>query len=321
MRRWPLWTTLLPLVAGLAIYWVYWDRERDAFEATLAPVFGDGRATVGGFPYRLEAQVAGPRLAHDGQYRLDVRAESVVLNRQPWRETLTFARTLAPSLEWQAVGFDGATFTVRSATAEASLNLADGRIARLSTVHPDATVRLPFVPIPANAESFEWHFRETPAAPDPASRAPTFPEQAQLVMRAEALRFGRGDPLTFEAQLGVTSAAPIWDLAGWRRGGTFELRRVTLADKAGVIVAITATGSAGPAESLRIAGVIETVCPLSLRAAFAGTTALAREYRTRRPVKLGFSGPATDLRLTLPPGGLPRRPVRAQEAPCPILAR
>lgn len=318
MRRVPLWATLVPLIVGLAIYWWYWDRERAAFEDRLETVFGEDSVPVSGFPYRLEADVVEPRLRHDGQYALDVRAARVVINRQPWRDSLSFAGLVEPRLQWRAPALD-IGFDVASRTAQASLRLNGGHIVRLSSVHETAELRLPFVGIPATAKSFEWHFRETPTAPDPASRAPTFPEQAQLVLAAKAIRFGQGDPLKLAAQIGLTSAAPIWDLASWRRGGTVELRRVTLSDVAGEVATLIATGSASLTEPLRIAGTIETVCPFTVQAAFAGTAAPAREYRTRRPVKLSFGGTPGDLESLLPTGGPRRMPVRAQEAPCPRL--
>jgi hypothetical protein len=318
VRRIPLWATLVPLMVGLAIYWWYWDRERAAFERRLDAVFGEGRASVGGFPYRLESDVAKPRLRHDGQYALDVEAERAVINRQPWRDSLSFIRLIEPRLQWRAAALD-IDFEVASRTAKASLRLDGERIVRLSSVNDDAELRLPFVGTAATAKSFEWHLRETPAAPDPASRAPTFPEQAQLVLAADAIRFGKGDPLKLAAQIGLTSAAPIWDLAGWRRGGTAELRGVTLSDAAGEVATLIATGSASLTAPLRIAGTIETVCPISVQAAFAGIAAPVREYRTRRPVKLGFGGTVGDLELLLPAGGLRRMPVRAQEEPCPKL--
>jgi hypothetical protein len=320
MRRVPLWATLIPLVIGLAIYWWYWDRERDAFQASLTAIFGDGRAAVGGFPYRLEAVLAEPRLRHDGQYRLDARAERAVVNRQPWRDSLSFVRLVEPRLQWRAPAL-GLGFDVTSQGAQTSLRLDGKRIVRLSSVHDGAELRLPFVVRPATAATFEWHFRETPASPDPASRAPTFPEQAQLVLGAETLRFGKGDPLTFAAQLGLTSAAPVWDLASWRRGGTVELRRLTLADKTGEVMTFIATGSPGPSGPLRVAGTVETVCPESVQALFAGTPLPAREYRARRPVKLSFGGVGDAPNLQLPAGGLRRLPVRAQEPPCPVLYR
>jgi hypothetical protein len=317
MKRPPLWTTLLPLAAGLAVYWVYWDRERAGFERALAAVFGDGVA-VGGFPYRLEADIADPRLAHDGAYALEARATRLRANRQPWHPELTSIGLLAPSLSWRVPSLDATAFTVASATAQTSLRLAGDRIARLSTVHSDARLGVPLVPAPLSATSFEWHFRETPAAPDPASRAPTFPEQAQLVLGGDGLRIGGGDPLKVAAQIGVTSSAPVWDLAGWRRGGTVELRSVTLADAHGELLTLNATASATPTDALRIAGTIETVCPLTLQAAFAGTAAPAVEYRTRRSTRLAFGGSAGDITLAPSTDRRPL-PVRAQEPPCPKL--
>jgi len=317
VKRFPLWTTLLPLVAGLAVYYWYWDRERAAFDQTLSAVFGEG-ISVGGFPYRLEAEIANPRLSHDGAYVFEARAERLRANRQPWGGDLTSVGLLEPSVTWRVPTLDGVALSVASATAQTSLRLDGDRVARLSTVHSDARVRLPLLPVAATATSFEWHFRETPAAPDPASRAPTFPEQAQLVLAGEGLRIGGGDPLSLSAQIGVTSSEPVWDLAGWRRGGTAELRALTLADAHGEVLTLTATGSAGATDPLRIAGTIDTVCPLTLAAAFAGTAPPGIEYRTRKPVKLAFGGTAGNIEL-VPLTERRQRPVRAQEPPCPKL--
>lgn len=318
MKRIPLWTTLLPLAVGLAAYHWYWDRERTAFEQTLATMFG-GDVAVGGFPYRLEAEIANPRLSHDGAYGLEVRAERLRANRQPWGGELTSVGLIKPSMTWRAPALDGVAFGVTSATAQTSLRLDGERIARLSTVHSEARVRLPLLPVVATATSFEWHFRETPAAPDPASRAPTFPEQAQMVLGGEGFRIGGGDPLRMAAQIGVTSAAPVWDLPSWRAGGTVELRSLTLADAHGEILTLKATGSASAADRLRVAGTIDTVCPASVAAAFAGTAPPTREYRTRKTTKLAIAGTAGAIQL-LPPADARKLPVRAQEPPCPRLS-
>ena len=317
MRRFPLWATLVPLVVGLAAYGWYWDRERDAFQQALAPLLGED-VSVGGFPYRLEAEVANPRLSHAGAYVLDARAARLQANRQPWGGTLTSIGLLQPSISWRVPGLDGATFEISAATAHSSLRLDGDRIVRLSNVHSDARVRLPLLPAAATASSFEWHFRETPAAPDPTSHAPTFPEQAQFVLAAEGLRFGKGDPLRMAAQIGLTSSAPIWDLTSWRRGGTAELRSLTLADGHGDILTLKATASATITAPLRLAGTIETVCPATVAAAFAGAPSPAREFRTRKPTQLAFGGAAGEIQLMLPTEQR-KLPVRAQEPPCPKL--
>jgi len=317
VKRVPLWTTLLPLIVGMAAYWWYWDREQDGFKQALTTVFG-GDVSVGGFPYRLEAEVAAPRLSHAGAYVFEARAERLRANRQPWRGELTSVGLLKPSVLWRVPGLDGASFGVTSATAQTSLRLDQDRIVRLSTVHEDARVQLPLLPVAATATSFEWHFRETRSVPDPASRAPTFPEQAQLVIGGEGVRFAAGDPLTLSAQIGITSSAPVWDLAGWRRGGTVELRSLTLADAHGELLTLTATASGTLSDPLRIAGTIDTVCPLSVQAAVAGTAPPAVEYRTRRSTRFGFGGRAGDVAL-LPSTDRRPLPVRAQEPPCPKL--
>lgn len=319
MKRIPLWLTLLPLLAGLAAYWWYWDRQRDAFEHALGVVAGRP-VEVGGFPYRLEAEIADPRLAHDGPYVFEAQADRLRANRQPGRPELVSIASLRPRISWRAPSLEGAVFTVASATAQTSLRTENERIVRLSNVHEDARVQLPLLPIAATAAAFEWHFRETPAPPDPASRAPTFPEQAQLVLSARGLRIAGGDPLKMAAQIGITSALPVWNLAQWRRGGTVEIRDLTLSDAHGELLALKATASASLTDPLRIAGTIDTVCPLTLSAAFAGTPPPATEFRTRRPTRLGLGGAAGAIELMPPTNDRPL-PVRTQEPPCPRLVR
>ena len=323
MRRVPIWTTLLPLVAGLSVYWWYWDQQHDAFRAGLERVLDRGQAIeVGGFPYRLEATLGPVTLRREGQdWFIQGSAAEAIVNRQPWRPDPTIIRLRHPQFQLAVPSVTGARLDVEGAASETSLRWNGDRIARLSTAVQDAGVWFALLPAPATAGQFELHFRETPATLDPASRAPTYPEQAQLVLAGEALRFGNGDPLTFAAEAGLTAAMPVRSLAAWQTGGTIELKRLTLSDKTGEVLSMTATLVPGSDGRPRVAGTVETVCPVAVLAAFRGRQPTTEERRTRKPVRLAFEGMPGDFDLIEPAAATAKRPVRGQEPPCPLIRR
>jgi hypothetical protein len=320
MRRIPLWATLIPLVVAIAGYRIWWTGERDAFRAAIEQALPGRGVTMGGFPYRLEAQVEKPGFRRDGDIFARFAAERLVANRQPWSQDLVVGRLVQPRLQMALPAVAGLRLDIEAASSQTSLRARADRIDRLSSVHDDARIRFMLLPAAATAPSFELHFREIPATRDPASRSPALPDQAQIVLSAAALRFGGGDPLAFAADVGIRSAAPVRDVATWRRGGTLELRRMTLRDAHGEILSMAATASPGTTGRMQVAGTIDTVCPFTVQAAFGGRPALA-ELRTRRPMRLAFSGMPGDFDLVEPDGGLRAMPVRAQEPPCPVLRR
>jgi hypothetical protein len=323
MRRLPLWTALLPLVIGIAVYWWYWDQQRAAFRTLLEAAFGEDQPfRVTGFPYRLEATFDRVMLRRQGfEWLAQLSAEGAIVNRQPWRPDLTILRLESPRALAGVPPLSSARLDLEGIESQTSLRWTDGRIARLSTEIGGARIALALLPETAIARRFELHFRETPTTLDPASRAPTFPRQAQLVLAGEALRFGGGDPLTFAAEAALTAPKSVRSFAAWRQGGTVELKRLTLADETGEVLAMSATLTPDEDGALRVAGAIDTVCPVSVEAAFAGRPAPAEERRARRPVRLAFQGTPGDYRLALPAAGLPRVPVRGQEPPCPVIRR
>lgn len=320
-RRIPLWATLIPLAVGLVVYWFYWSDERDAFRAQLVAVFGtDTPIVLGGFPYRLEASLGPIFLRHDGTETFgQVSAEQLVLNRQPWRRQLTIASMRQPRIQLTVPPIGGARLDLEAETSLSSLRRDGERIARLSNVFQDARLWLAILPVPVRAESFEAHLRETPSNP-PAigTRTPTFPEQAQVVLRGADVRIGEGDPLTLSAEIGVADERALASVADWRRGGTVEIRRLTLRDDKTNYVDLNATLAPLPNGRLTLSGTIETICPETLRAAFLGRPA-PQELRARRPVRFGIRGELGRLELIEP--DLSRVPVRSQEPPCPVLRR
>lgn len=322
IRRIPLWATLLPLLIGIAVYHHWWSGQRDAFAAEVRALLGPGATIeIGGFPYRLEADVGRIAITRaNAEARLAVGADGLALNRQPNRQDLTVAHALRPSVAVDVPSVSGGSLTVEAAASQTSLRLEDRHIARLSSVFDDAVIRTRLLSGASTAKSFEVHFRETPQVADPASRAPTGPEQAQLVVEGQGVRYAGGDPLTLVAELGVTARGAIRRLADWLPGGTAELKRLELRDARGVIATMAATASPDAAGRLLIAGTVETICPEGLAALFDGRPA-PTEKRARRMVRFTFNGPVGGLVLTRAAGEPIRAPVRNQEPPCPVLRR
>jgi len=91
MRRIPLWATLIPLVVAVLAYRFWWTGERDAFRTQLERLFPSSEISMGGFPYRLEADVVKPAARRDGELFMQLSAERLVINRLPWRSELTIA--------------------------------------------------------------------------------------------------------------------------------------------------------------------------------------------------------------------------------------
>ncbi|MFQ3666488.1 MAG: hypothetical protein SNJ79_10745 [Sphingomonadaceae bacterium] len=320
-RRWPLWTTLIPLAVGLAGWWWVWSGWAARLETTLRGILpAETAIRVGGFPYRLQATTGPVRLEwRDVAAFVAGSAEQMVVNRQPWRVDRQVVNLSAPRLEAGLAGLAGAGATVTAPRAQASLRLEERRIARLSIVWEEPELRLAFLPVPARARRFELHVRETPVAGEAARTAPTAPVQAQAVIAGEGVRFGNGDPLRLSASLDLTAATPVGSLAGWAAGGTGELREVVLSDATGEVARMSATLSPGRDGRLLLAGTIETVCPRSVRAALAGLPPVS-EKRTRKPQQLaltGIVGEAAELPPADPAAVAP--PVRGQEPDCPRL--
>jgi hypothetical protein len=318
-RRIPLWATLIPLVLGIAVWAFVWRGYEAQFEADLKKVLPADRAIdAGGFPYRLEARLETLKLAHrDTALDLGLAAEDATVNRVPWqrdRQVMTAGRSQARAALTPIAGAD---VVVDAPEALASLRLDGPRIARLSIVWQKPAITTGLFAPAVTADSVEAHLRETPAS-DAKPAGPRLPTQAQLVLAGEAVRFGAGAPLKLALDSELTAPGPINSLAGWEKGGTAEIRSATLSDPTGEVARLSATLVADGGR-LRLAGTVETVCPATVRAAFAGTRA-PPEQRSRVAERIAISG-------TLP-GGLtaaprdpakPRPPVRGQEPPCPAL--
>lgn len=313
-RRWPLWLALLPLAAAVLGYWLAWSGWRDAFRADLARALPGVQATIFGFPYRMEATLERPALTlQGGGARLEATAARALVNRGPWRPELSVISLERPALSMAVPRLGGAAATVAGATAQTSLHIEDQMLRRLSLVWPDARATLGLLDAPLTARGLELHLRElsSPAV------GPRGGRRAQLVVSAAAVRLGTGAPLRLTGDLAVTGDAPLRSISTWRRGGTVEIGSLTLGDATGEVLRLGGTLIADGA-ALRLAGTIDTVCPASLRAAFAGGPPVS-EQRKRAVVRIAVGGVPGDWRIAPAEPGEARRPVRAKQPACPRL--
>lgn len=317
-RRIPFWVTLLPLLIGIGAYWLWWRGVADDFSRDVEAVIGAAPA-MSGFPYRVEGETGAVALSRSGGgAQLSVSAERAVVNRQPWGSPLVVAHVGKPRLAVAASGVEAATLSVAAPSANVSLRWQEARLARLSMVFDEATLKLGLIPAPLTGKTIELHVRETPATADPASRSPKGPQQAQLVIEGQGVRAPGGDPLTLSADFALTGPRPVRAVADWLPGGTLELRRLTLADATGEVLSAAATAAPDRAGKLLIAGSLTTVCPRSVAALFAGQPA-PEEYRARRARSFAFEGPPGAVRLTVHAGALDRVAERRQDPRCPKL--
>lgn len=313
-KRPPLWLTLVPLVAAVTLYGLLWRGWAQDFQAELARYLPEPTLQMGGFPYRLEAQVSQPTLSLGDVFTLAIKADSARINRGPWRPNPTVLRLENPQIAVAASPAISARITARSATA--SINWGEGRLRRQSTILQAATLSLGTSPLAISADTLELHLREQDGAPVPQS-SPTREARGQLVLSGSRMRLAGGDALTMAAEVLATGSTRLTDYVRWTDGGTLELTRLTLADAHGDILSAQATLVPNKSQTIDIAGTISTVCPATLAAAFAGT-APAAEKRLRVPVRLAFEGRFESMRLASLPD-LTRRPRRDQEPDCPRL--
>jgi hypothetical protein len=314
MRRIPVWIALLPLALGIVGYWLWWERQAEAFRQQVA-AFAPG-ATIGGFPYRIEAGVGARRIVRRaGGITLAAAASRATVNRQPWRTGHVVIATENPSLALAVQALPAVRVRVAGPAALASVRRPADVLERLSIRFERAEIELPFAGAFA-ASAFELHLRETPVVDAPA--LPTGPTQAEARI---AGTLARGDVrVAIDLPLFATADAPIVSVAQWRDGGTVEIRGGRLLTEKGEAVAgFDATLAPLPDGRIAIAGTVDTDCPATLRALLAGRPA-AVEYRTRRTQRLPVNGVDGAIRLGEaegPSGG----PVRSQEPPCPALRR
>lgn len=316
-RRIPLWMTLVPLVAGFGLYWYLWSGWANDFKTVLQGWLPASTIEITGFPYRMEANIASPRLSGGDAVKLGAHADRARINRGPWQPDLT------------VIGADGPRFTAMASpalradiagkTAASSIHVLAGRLVRLSTVIEAATVRLGFTPLPISADTLELHVREL--GDTAASTAgPTGAQRGQLVIVGERLRLGGGDALTFNADLAITGDARLLAYDNWARSGTIEVKTLTIADASGQLASVSATLVPTGRTGLRFAGTIETICPQTIVAALIAAPPV-NEKRLRTPIRLTFEGTTGAVTLAPMPSDLATRATRGQMPPCPVVRR
>jgi hypothetical protein len=313
--RVPLWVTLVPLALAIGLYWLLWSGWARDFGAMVETTLPASDVAVSGFPYRLETELIAPRWRIGDGVRIVASADRALVNRGPWQRQLTVIRADYPKFSAIVGPGFGASFTGKSALT--SVKIVDDRLARLSTVVEAAKVRLGFTPVAIAADVLELHLRERAPGAD-APEAATLPPRGQLVVKGERLRLDGGDALTFAADLIATGAGRLTDYNRWAEDGTIEVPALTLADAHGEVAKVAATVVPVGRRALRFAGTVETVCPLSVIAAFDGQPPVA-EQRLRAPVRLAFDGLAGAIRLAGIPADLAQRARRGQDPPCPVL--
>lgn len=313
-RRFPLWVTLLPLVAAIGLYGLLWRGWADDFRAEITALLPSATLEIGGFPYRLEIATTKPRLALGSALRLDIAADSARINRGPWRPNPSVIRLENPRVS--LVASPAIAARINAAAATASINWGEGRLRRQSSILQAATLALGTSPLAIAADTLELHLREVEGDSVPQT-SPTREARGQLVVAASRLRLASGDALTLSAEVLATAGMRLTDYARWADGGTLELTRLTIADAHGEILSASATLTPNRSQALDIAGAIETVCPATLAAAFSGAISTP-EKRLRVPVRLALAGQLDAPRLA-PLPDLQGRPRRAQEPDCPQL--
>ncbi|MCS6987141.1 MAG: DUF2125 domain-containing protein [Sphingomonadaceae bacterium] len=315
-RRWPLWTTLVPLGVG-ALAWAHvWAGWRDRLAADLRRVLPPGTVVrVGGVPYRIEARTGPVALTLGGPaVRAHLQAQALVVNRQPWRTDRQVLNLAAPRLTLEARPIPPLATRIEAPAAQASLRIGPAGIARLSVVLERARVASDWMPGPLRAERLEFHLAETPTQGPVRS---SLPVQAAIALAAEGARLAGGAPLALGLEAELVAPHPVRSWAALARGGAVELRRVALSDAEGEVVRASATFRPDPDGRWVGRGRLVTFCPATVRAALSGAPP-GPEKRTRRPVETPFTvvvgGP---VGLAPPPG--PPPPIRGQAPPCPRL--
>lgn len=320
MNRLPFWAAILPLVLGLFGYWLYWRGEAAAFRTEVAAHIGGAAVESGGFPYRIEARMGRVAVRHETpELLLLAGADSAVVNRQPWRTGHVVVAAENTRLQIALAGLAGARLDVEAPAMLASVRRPAETLERLSMRFDRAKVWLPLAGGPVAATDFELHLRETPAL-GATGNAPAFPVQAEArvagtLERADGLRFG------IEIPLFATARARIASVAGWRDGGTVEVKGARLLTAEGKPLAgIEATLAPLPDGRIAVSGTISTECPATVTALLQGGVP-ATEYRSRRDRMLPLTGDSGAGFAVGAPEGPSGGPVRSQEPPCPALHR
>lgn len=312
--RVPLLLSLVPLIAGIGLYFWLWNGWAADFVSVLRPWLPGSSYSITGFPYRMEANVAAPRWRGGDAVALTASADSARINRGPWQPDLTVIASQSPRFAAR-VG-PALSLTITGGSAASSVHSTGGRLVRLSNVVAQAKVKLGFLPAAMTADTLELHLRERLGAVVPGS--PTGPTRGQLVLAATNLRIGGGGALALAADFAVTGPARLTAYDAWAGSGSLEIASLSLTDATGEVARAKATLVPTGRTGFRIAGTLATVCPASVAAALTGRPPVS-ERRLRAPIPLAFEGSNAGMSVTGVPADLAMRATRGQLPPCPVL--
>lgn len=314
------WMALLPVVLGVAGWWAWWDRTATRWQEALGEAVAPPQRILG-FPYRLQADFGPLALARaHGGAGVEARAASATVERafgRPWPHV--FAATGAV-LRADAAAPAGVTAALEAARLRGSLDLAGGRLGRLSLLLPEAQLQASFLGRALLLSGTELHLRQAPGNPPP-DRAPA--PVAELVLSAPSARLGpAGAPLVLELRATLVQRGTLRSVADWAgEGGQVRIDRLTLADATGPVLELAGTAAPRPAiGGMDVAATITTPCPASVIAALEGRAPGQPEARRRVPVTIALTGALSRPEVRPSAEALAARPVRAQEPPCPRLA-
>jgi len=225
------------------------------------------------------------------------------------------AENPTPQVAWPKIA--GARFAIEAPAGLDSIRRPADILERLSMQFETAKIWLP-VAGQYDASDLELHLRETPSKAG-SSTSPTSPVQAEARIAGTLARSGAA--FKVDVPLFATAARRISSVAGWRAGGTVEI-------KGGRLLALDDTAVAGfdvtlaplPDGRLAIAGTVDTDCPATVRALLKGR-APSEEFRTRRAQRLPLNGVSGGAIALGEPMGARGGPARSQEPPCPALRR
>ncbi len=312
------WLALLPVLLGLLGWWLWWDRAAGRWQAQLGEVLTRPERVIG-FPYRLQADFGPLALARaHGGAGVEARASSATVERafaRPWPHVFAATGLVARAEAGLPAGI---ALGLEAPALRGSLDLAGGQLNRLSLVMPSARLELGWLGGALNLAEAELHLRQVPAAL-PAQDRPG--AVAELVLTAARARFGTaGAPLVLDARATLLQQGALRSVADWvAAGGALRIDRLTLADATGPVLELSGGIRPGSGVPLVLAARITTPCPASVLAALQGRPP-APEFRRRVPVSLTLAGPPSRPVVEPSADALARRPVRAQEPPCPMLA-
>lgn len=314
------WLALLPIALGVAGWWAWWDRTATRWQEALGQAVVPPQRILG-FPYRLQADFGPLAVAHaHGGAGVEARAASATVERafgRAWPHVFAATGTV---LRADAAQPAGMTAALEAARLRGSLDLAGGRLNRLSLLLPETQLQASFLGRALILSNAELHLRQTPGNPPP-DRGPA--PVAELVLTAPSARLGpAGAPLVLELRATLVQRGRLRSVADWAwEGGQLRIDRLILADATGPVFDLAGTATPRPGVGgMGMAATITTPCPASVVAALEGRAPGQPEARRRVPVTIALTGALSRPDVRPSAEALASRPVRAQEPPCPRLA-